>query len=203
MNSGGAAHILVKMKKILERLYDFALRASESERAVLWLCAISFFGSIFFPLPTEVIMIPMMFARPKRSFHVASLALAASIAGGIAAYYIGFLSAPIGNAILGWFGYSLADFAAAYEKWGYWFVFAGGLTPFPYKIICVASGMVAMDPAIFISASLVSRATRYYLIAWGIFAFGERARKFVEKHLELISVALFALLIAGALAMKA
>ncbi|MDR0367183.1 MAG: hypothetical protein LBH41_01235 [Rickettsiales bacterium] len=190
------------MKKILERLYKWCLGAAESKHAGAALVLIAFFGSIFFPLPTEAIMLPMMFARPRKAWHLATIALAASVAGGAAAHYLGLFSAPIGNAILGWFGYSIQDFAAAFDKWGYWLVFAGGLTPFPYKIICIASGMAGMNFAAFISASAASRATRYYLIAWAAFSFGERAKRFVEKHLESISVIVFLLLLLAAAAMR-
>ncbi|MDR1008897.1 MAG: DedA family protein [Rickettsiales bacterium] len=190
------------MKKLLKQIYDWALRVSKTEYAVWGLVGIAFFGSTVFPLPTEIIMIPMMFAAPKRAWHLATIALIASILGGVSGYYLGYLFAPVGESVLGWFGYAISDFAEVYERWGYWFVFAGGLTPFPYKIICIASGMIHINLAVFVTASLVSRAVRYYLIAGAIFAYGDRARRFIEKHLELLSVVLFVLLFAAVYFMR-
>jgi len=86
------------------------------------------------------------------------------------------------------------QFKNLYNKWGYWIVFAGGLTPFPYKVICIASGVVNMNVGVFVIASAVSRALRYYFIAFVLNKYGDRARVFIEKNLEIITVVVFILL---------
>lgn len=183
--------------KILRKTYDYVLKLSQTKYAMSALLFVSFFGSIFFPFPTEIIMIPMILARPNKSFYISSVALLSSIAGGLAGYYIGaFLFDTVGKTILEMLGYmdTFNEFAGLYTKWGYWIVFAGGLTPFPYKVICIASGVVRMNLSVFIIASFVSRAIRYYFIAFLLYKYGERANVFIEKHLEFLTVVAFILL---------
>ncbi len=188
------------MKKLLRKIYDYVLFLSETKYAFAVLIFISFFGSIFFPLPTEIIMIPMILAVPKKAFWISSVALLFSVLGGGAGYFVGsVLFDSVGIKILEFFNYveSFNKFASLYNEWGYWIVFAGGLTPFPYKVITIASGFVNMNFVIFIIASAVSRAIRYYFIAWLLYKFGERANKFIEKHLEVLTIVFFILLFAG------
>ena len=188
------------MKKLLRKIYDYVLSLSKTKYAMGVLIFISFFGSIFFPLPTEIIMIPMILAIPKKAFWISSVALLFSVLGGGAAYFIGrVLFDSVGIRILELLHYveSFNKFASLYNEWGYWIVFAGGLTPFPYKVITIASGFVNMNFTIFIIASAISRAVRYYFIAWLLYKYGEKAREFIEKHLEVLTVVFFILLFAG------
>ncbi|MCL2439823.1 MAG: DedA family protein [Alphaproteobacteria bacterium] len=182
-------------KRTLKKIYDWAIAAGRSRHAIWALIFVSFFGATFFPFPAEIIMLPIMFAAPRRAWHIATVALVASVAGGISGYFLGYLFTGTGEYLMGMLGYSISDFAEMLDKYGWWVVFAGGLTPFPYKIICVASGVMQINFAVFLTASIISRGLRYYLIAWPIYIYGERARKYIEKHLELISVLLFILLI--------
>lgn len=188
------------MKKLLRKIYDYVLFLSETKYAMAVLIFISFFGSIFFPLPTEIIMIPMILAVPKKAFSISSVALLFSVLGGAAGYFVGsILFDSIGIKILQFLHYldSFNKFASLYNEWGYWIVFAGGLTPFPYKVITIASGFVNMNFFIFIIASAVSRAVRYYFIAWLLFKFGDKANHFIEKHLEILTIVFCILLFAG------
>jgi len=181
----------------LHKIYDKILSLSKTQYAFATLLFVSFFGSSFFPFPTEIIMIPMILARPHHALYISTVALISSVFGGISAYYIGvFLFDSIGRYILETFGYMdlFNSFSALYIKWGYWIVFAGGLTPFPYKVICIASGVVSMNISVFIIASTVSRAIRYYFIAFILHKYGERANNFIEKHLELLTIIVFFLL---------
>ncbi len=183
--------------KILRKSYEYILKLSQTKYAMATLIFVSFFGSIFFPFPTEIIMIPMILARPSKAFIISSVALISSVVGGLAAYYVGIgLFESAGTPIINALGYKdmFTQFADLYTKWGYWIVFAGGLTPFPYKVICIASGVVEMNIIIFTIASFVSRALRYYFIAYLLNKYGERANKFIEKHLETIAILAFILL---------
>ncbi len=183
--------------KFLRKSYDYILKLSETKYAMATLIFISFMGSIFFPFPTEIIMIPMILARPNKALWIASVALAASVLGGLASYMIGaVLFDSVGIKIVSILGYKdmFGEFATLYDKWGYWIVFAGGLTPFPYKVICLASGMVEMNLPIFTIASTLSRALRYYFIAYLLKKFGDDAKKWIEKHLEMVAIVAFVLL---------
>ena len=183
--------------KILRKTYDYVLYLSETKYAFIALVLVSFLGSVFFPFPTEIIMIPMILARPKRALEISSVALLSSIVGGLAGYYVGaFLFDTVGIKIIEFLQYQevFEQFKNLYIKWGYWIVFAGGLTPFPYKVICIASGVVRMNLPLFIIASAVSRAIRYYFIAFLLKKYGDDARKFIEKNLEIITILAFVLL---------
>lgn len=184
--------------KFLRRLYDCILRLSQTKYAFATLLFVSFFGSSFFPFPTEIIMIPMILAKPQKALYISTVALVSSVLGGISAYYIGaLLFDSVGRGILETFGYmdSFNAFSELYTKWGYWIVFAGGLTPFPYKVICIASGVVSMNLSAFIIASTISRAIRYYFIAFLLYKYGERANAFIEKHLETLTIIAFILVL--------
>ena len=183
--------------KILRKTYDYVLYLSETKYAFIALVLVSFLGSVFFPFPTEIIMIPMILARPKRALEISSVALLSSVVGGLAGYYVGaFLFDTVGIKIIEFLQYQevFEQFKNLYIKWGYWIVFAGGLTPFPYKVICIASGVVGMNLPLFIIASAVSRAIRYYFIAFLLKKYGDDARKFIEKNLEIITILAFVLL---------
>lgn len=186
------------MKNILNKLYNYVLKLSETKYAMLAMIFVSFFGSIIFPLPTEIIMIPMILARPSKAFYITTIALITSVLGGIAGYFVGAVFFEnIGSRILSILGYTnmFNDFSALYNKFGYWIVFAGGLTPFPYKVICIASGVFKMNLAIFIMASAISRAVRYYFISYLLYKYGDKAKIFIEKHLEMLTIVAFILLI--------
>ncbi len=188
------------MQKLLHKIYNYVLYLSKTNYAMAVLIFISFFGSIFFPLPTEIIMIPMILAIPKKALWISSIALIFSILGGGAAYFVGrVLFDSLGIKILETLHYveSFYKFADLYKEWGYWIVFAGGLTPFPYKVITIASGFVNMNFTIFIIASAVSRAIRYYFIAFLLYKYGEKANTFIEKHLEILTIVFFILLFLG------
>ena len=183
--------------KILRKTYDYVLYLSETKYALATLILVSFLGSIFFPFPTEIIMIPMILAKPKKALWVSLVALVSSVIGGLAGYYVGaVLFDSVGVRIIELLNYQdiFMQFKNLYNKWGYWIVFAGGLTPFPYKVICIASGVVNMNVGVFVIASAVSRALRYYFIAFVLNKYGDRARVFIEKNLEIITVVVFILL---------
>ena len=182
----------------LRKMYNYVLKLSETKYAMATLIFVSFFGSTVFPFPTEIIMIPMILARPNKALLISTIALVSSVLGGLSGYYIGaVLFDSVGKYILETLGYMemFGKFSSLYLRWGYWIVFAGGLTPFPYKVICIASGVVKMNLSVFILASFVSRAVRYYFIAFVLYKWGENARKFIERHLELLTIVAFLLLI--------
>lgn len=172
---------------MLKNLYDFFITHAQKPHALFFLGLISFFGSIFSPFPSEMLLIPICLAIPKNAFKAAFVASFWSVLGGIAGYAVGrwffvSLGAPILSSL------NLAEVfdqvAHIYEQWDALFIFVSGLTPFPYKVIALFSGMVETQPLVFILASIISRFLRFYLMAWLLFKYGEKARIFIEKRLE-------------------
>jgi membrane protein YqaA with SNARE-associated domain len=185
---------------MFKRLYQWMLRAAESPRAVRVLGLLSFAESSFFPIAPDLMLVPMMLARPPRAFFYAAVTTASSVLGGAGGYAIGyFLFRQIGQPILAFYGYDaqFSAFAQGYNEQGLWIVFAAGLTPLPYKIFTIASGLTHMNFALFMGASLVSRALRFFLEAALLWKFGDKARIFIEKRLGLLLTGAVILLLGG------
>lgn len=189
----------------LRRLYDWTMHLAGHHHAVWWLAIVSFAESSFFPIPPDVMLIPMIIARPGRAFFYATVCLTASVAGGLAGYGIGyFLFEQVGRPLAELY----ADPAAIervkdlYAEHGWWIVFGGGLTPIPYKIITIASGALALDPFSFTAASIVGRGLRFFAVAALLWKFGAPIRGFIEARFGLMSFLFFALLVGGFLVIK-
>lgn len=185
---------------MLQRLYDAVLRLAAHRHALWWLFALAFVEASFFPIPVEAMLLPMMFANPRRAWLLAGVATAGTVAGGVAGYAIGALLYDVaGRPILAFYGYEAAygEFARLYGDWGAWIVFAGGFTPIPYKVVTIASGVAGLDVGVFVLASAVSRGLRFAIEAALLVFFGPPVRAFVEKRLGLVAALSFAALIAG------
>ena len=134
------------------------------------------------------------------------LATASSVVGGLFGYLIGaFLFDAVAQPILSFYGYEaqFASFQTRYNEWGAWIVAGAGFTPFPYKVITIASGATGLDPTVFIIASILSRGARFFLIAALLWRFGAPIREFLERYLAPLTVLFFVLLFGGFLAAKA
>ena len=175
----------------MKKIYDYFIKQAKKPYALFMLGLVSFFGSIFSPFPSEMLLIPICLATPKKAFRSAFVAGFWSVLGGIAGYSVGrWFFIMLGEPILNGLNLlsSFADISVIYEKWDAVLIFVSGLTPFPYKVIAIFSGMVETNPIIFIIASVVSRFLRFYLIAWLLYKYGEKAREFIEKKLELFFI---------------
>ena len=190
---------------MLRRLYGWTMRAAAHPRADWLLAAVSFAESSVFPIPPDVMIVPMVLARPASAWRVAAIATAASVAGGIAGYAIGFfLFETIGRAIIEFYGYG-DEFLVMqewYRSWGLWIVIALGFTPMPYKVATIASGVMAFDPLLFVLGSAVSRGARFFLLAGLLRWFGEPIRDFLERRLEWLATAFVLLLLGGFVALR-
>ena len=174
--------------------------------AALWvLAAVAFVESSFFPIPPDVLMIPMIIAMPRRAFLIAGVATLASVAGGIAGYAIGmFAFETLGQPMLEWAGKTayFDEFAARYNEWGIWVVLAAGVTPFPYKVITIMSGATALPLGVFIATSIAARALRFFIVAGLLYYFGAPIRDFIEKRLGLMFTLFVVLLVGGFAAVR-
>ena len=185
---------------MLRGLYDWTMRLAEGPRAMWALAVVAFVESSVFPIPPDVLMIPMVLARPRRAWAIAAVATAASVAGGLAGYAIGmFAYDSLGQPILEALGKgdSMAAFNERFNGVGFWAVLAAGVTPFPYKVITIMSGWTAMPLATFLVTSVIARALRFFAVAGLLRAFGPPIREFVERRLALAFTAFVVVLFAG------
>lgn len=190
---------------MLRRLYDWTMSLAAGRHAPVALAAVSFAESSFFPIPPDVMLIPMVIARRARAFFYAALATVSSVIGGMAGYAIGyFVFEAIGVPILNFYGKAddFAGFTQMFNEYGVWILIIKGMTPIPYKILTIAAGVAHMDFVAFILASIVARAMRFFIVATLLFFFGEPVRKFVEERLTLVTTIFVILLIGGFVAVK-
>ncbi|HYD43996.1 MAG TPA: YqaA family protein [Phenylobacterium sp.] len=172
---------------MLRRLYDWAMGLAESRHAPAGLFAVSFAESSFFPIPPDVMLAPMVLARPQKAYAYAALCTLASVLGGVAGYAIGYFLTPLGHWLLELMGHAEGDaqFRAWFDQWGLWVILIKGLTPIPYKLVTIAAGLAHFDLFTFIWASVVTRGGRFFLTATLLKYFGPAIRAEVERRLGL------------------
>jgi len=190
---------------MLRSLYDWTLRAAGDRRAERWLALVAFVESSVFPIPPDVMIVPMVLADRRRAWRVATIATLASVAGGLMGYAIGALFyEALGRPILDLYGYAdkFAGFAERYNEWGAWIVFGAGVTPFPYKVITIASGVTQLDLLVFMVASAAARGLRFFLVAALLWWFGPAIRWLLDRYLGLLTIVFFVLLIGGFVAIR-
>ena len=187
---------------MLRRLYDWTLGLADHRHSLWVLALVSFIESSVFPIPPDVLMIPMILARPSRAWLIAGVALVASVLGGILGYGIGaFAFDSLGRPILESLGKAdaMEAFYTRFNDLGFWAVLTAGVTPFPYKVITIMSGWTSMPLGTFIFTSILARGLRFFLVAWLLWKYGAPIRDFIEKRLGLMFIA-FVLLLAGGFA---
>jgi membrane protein YqaA with SNARE-associated domain len=196
----GPDHGAKVLRKVLRRLYDWVLSLAASPYAVWALAAVAFIESSLFPVPPDVLLIPLVLARPQRAWAIAGICTLASVAGGMLGYFIGWgLFEQVGRPILAFYGMTdkFAEFAAAYNAWGAWAVLIAGVTPFPYKVITILSGTTGLDFGVFMLASALARGIRFFLIAALLWRFGAPIKRFIEQRLGLVFSLGMAALVGG------
>ena len=184
---------------MIRRLYLWTLSLAGHPHALLALALVSFAESSFFPIPPDLIMIPMILATPHRAFLIAGVCLVSSVLGGLAGYAIGYFAfEELGRPIFEALGKTTAveDFNARFNDFGFWAVLIAGLTPFPYKVITIMSGWTGLPLGTFIVTSIVARGMRFFIVAGLLWKFGHPIREFIERRLGLVFT-LFVLLLLG------
>jgi membrane protein YqaA with SNARE-associated domain len=189
----------------MKRMYDWMMRQAAGPKAPHALAVVSFAESSFFPIPPDVMLIPMVLANRAKAWWYATLATISSVLGGIAGYAIGFfLFQTIGQPILRFYGHagSLDTIKVWFNDWGVWILLVKGMTPFPYKVLTIAAGIAEMAIIPFIIASILARAMRFYLVAGLLYFYGEPIKAFIEKRLTLLTTLFVIALVGGFVAIK-
>lgn len=190
---------------MIKRLYQWTLSLAEHPHALWALFVVAFVESSFFPIPPDILMIPMIIAQPRRAWLIASVALFASVLGGLLGYAIGALAFDtLGQPILSSLGKAdaMAEFSERFNDLGFWAVLTAGVTPFPYKVITIMSGWTGMPLATFIVTSILARGLRFFIVAGLLWQFGAPIRDFIERRLGLMFTLAVALLLAGFFAVR-
>jgi len=190
---------------MLRGLYDWTMGIARHRHAVWGLAAVAFVESSLFPIPPDVLLIPMVIAAPRRAFFLASVATLASVVGGYLGYAIGYFAfESLGKEVLEFYGVMnrYEALKASYAEWGAWIIILKGMTPIPYKLITIASGALKFNLASFTFASLISRSLRFFLVAALLWRFGEPIRAFIEERLMLLTSLFAAALVGGFLVLR-
>lgn len=191
--------------RMMHRVYGWMMRMAGHEKAPQALFWVAFVESSVFPIPPDVMLVPMVLARPLKAWAYASICTIGSVIGGIAGYAIGyFLFEFIGQPVLRLYGYAdrFDEFAKLFNEYGVWILIVKGMTPFPYKVLTILAGATHMALIPFIVASIVARAMRFYLVAALLYWFGEPIRHFIERRLNLLTTAFVILLVGGFVAIR-
>ncbi len=190
---------------MLKRTYEWLMRLAAGKNAPTALAVVSFAESSFFPIPPDVMLVPMVLADRAKAWWYAGLATVTSVLGGLAGYAIGFyLLELIGKPLLAFYGKSdgLAAFTQAFSDYGAIILLTKGMTPIPYKVLTISAGVAHMNLATFVGASIVARAMRFFLVAGLLYYFGEPIRTFIEKRLVLVTSVVAVSIVGGFVALK-
>jgi membrane protein YqaA with SNARE-associated domain len=190
---------------MMQRAYSWMMRTAAHDKAPQALFWVAFAESSFFPIPPDVMLIPMVLAKPAKAWVYATICTVGSVLGGIVGYTIGyFLYETIGLWLIQAYGLAkqFEAYRAAYNEWGLWIILIKGLTPIPYKLVTIASGAAAFNFWVFIAASIVTRGARFFLVAALLYWLGEPIREFIERRLTLVTTAFVVLLVGGFVAIR-
>jgi membrane protein YqaA with SNARE-associated domain len=190
---------------MIRSLYNWTISLATTPFALWALVVVAFMESSFFPIPPDILLIPLIIARPKHAFIIAGLATGASVLGGGLGYYIGLkFYELVGSAIISFYHAEqlFNEFQIRFNQYGTIAVLIAGVTPFPYKIITISSGIAELPFVQFLIYSTIARGLRFYIIALLLRLYGEVIRKFIEKHLNFVFILFVILLLAGFLVLK-
>jgi membrane protein YqaA with SNARE-associated domain len=185
---------------MLQKMYDKVIALSGSKHALPALAAVSFAESSVFPIPPDLLLVPMALAQPHKARLYALVCTIASVAGGMLGYAIGaLLYDTLGQWLIKVYGYGegMDAFRAAYDHWGAWIILIKGLTPIPFKIVTIASGFAGYNFFYFVVLSLITRGARFFLEAELLRIYGEPIRGFIEKRLTLVTTTFVGLIVGG------
>ncbi len=200
--------------KILRNMYDWVLHWAETPYGPLALFLLAFAEASFFPIPPDALLIALVLGSRLKAFRFAGLCTLASVTGALLGYSIGYFawwSSPGEFSSMAQFffenvpGFTNDIFyqvKGLYDEWNFWIIFTAGFTPIPYKVFTITAGAFDVSLPLFVLASVVSRAGRFFLVSWLIWKFGDQIKSFIDKYFNLLAVAFTVLLVGGFVAIK-
>ena len=190
---------------LLRKLYDWMLEKSKDPKAPWFLAIISFSESSFFPIPPDIILIPMVLANKIKAWSYASICTVSSVLGGVLGYFIGFFFYnSIGVMIVQYYSLEnlFSSFESSYNEYGILIVFGAGFTPFPFKFITIASGLFGLNLPLFIGVSFFARGLRFFLVASLLKLFGSFIKNLIDRYFNIFATLFFLLLIGSFILLK-
>jgi membrane protein YqaA with SNARE-associated domain len=184
----------------LKKLYDWIIKRSQRPGAVWWLAGISFAESSFFPVPPDILLVPMCLGKRDKAWFYGGLCVSASVVGGFLGYWIGYcLFESIGIKLLDFYGYqeSFDRIVKEFQSWAFWAISIKGITPIPYKIVTIASGMAKVDFMVFLSASLIARSIRFFLLSGLCWRYGNLVESLIDNYFNKLAFGVLFLIIIG------
>ncbi len=185
---------------MLRRLYSWVLHWAETPYGIWALFLLAFCESSFFPIPPDVLLIALAVSIPKKSFKYALVCTAGSLMGGCLGYLIGWqFMASVGEKIIEFYGltHKMQYIKDLYVQYDAWAIGIAGFTPIPYKVFTISAGAFDINFTVFVIASAVSRAARFFLVGWLIYIFGPKIKTFIDKYFNMLAIAFVVLLVAG------
>lgn len=190
---------------MIKNLYNKTMALAGHPQAIFLLGAVSFIEASFFPIPPDVMLIPMVLMNPSRAWLFALVATAFSVLGGIFGYIIGTFSYQhIAEPLLYSLGKEaqMVDFSNKYNEIGFWAVITAGISPIPYKVVTIMSGATNLNFAVFLGASMASRGVRFFVVAGLLHFYGHEIRDFIERYLNWVFMLFVILLVVGFIGFK-
>ena len=190
---------------MIKILYNKTMALAGHPQAIFLLGAVSFIEASFFPIPPDVMLIPMVLMNPSRAWLFALVATAFSVLGGVFGYIIGTFSYEhIAEPLLYSLGKEaeMANFSNKYNEIGFWAVITAGISPIPYKVVTIMSGATNLNFAVFFGASIASRGLRFFVVAGLLHFYGHEIRDFIERYLNLVFMLFVILFIIGFIGFK-
>lgn len=185
---------------MFKRLYHWTLSLAESPHATWALAAVAFAESSFFPLPPDIVLIPMALAKPRRALVYAAICTVASVLGGMVGYAIGaLLFSTLGQWLIHIYGYGdkVEALQLFYKEWGWAFILVKGFTPIPFKLVTIVSGILGYSFPLFVLLSLITRGARFFLEAGLLNQFGDPIRDLLERHFVVFMGVILAMVVGG------
>ncbi|MBK9081109.1 MAG: DedA family protein [Rhizobiales bacterium] len=185
---------------MFKRLYHWTLSLAESPRAGTALAGVAFAESSFFPIPPDIILVPMALARPDKAMRFAAICTVSSVLGGILGYAIGALFfETVGKWLIGLYGYGdrVEDLRVFYATWGALFILIKGLTPIPYKLVTIVSGLLGYNFFLFVLLSIITRGARFFLLAGLLNKFGEPIKRALDRHFAVFMILIVVTIVFG------
>ena len=192
-------------KPMIKRLYNKTMTLADHPQAIYFLAIVSFIEASFFPIPPDVMLIPMVLMNPSRAWFFALIATVFSVLGGVFGYIIGaFAYEQFAQPILYTLGKEaeMANFSQKYNDIGLWAVITAGVSPIPFKVITIMSGATNLNFVVFLGASLVSRGIRFFIVAGLLNFYGHEIKNFIERYLNWVFMLFVILLIFGFIGLK-